>query len=111
MNINELQQEVCKKYHSEFEPLLSDEIVAVALGSLGQQPIVGERIILQEGENVSWFIHCGEFSEQVDFYQPIHWQHLAEMLPEVLPYLGLSQGFRFIIDHQGYEDVWFEPTI
>lgn len=111
MDINELQQEICRKHQSKFEPLFFDEIVAVALGSLGQMPITGIRNILQKDENVSWFIYCGEPSEQADFYQPVHWHHLKEILPEVLPYLGLSQGFRFIIDNEGYEDVWFETNV
>lgn len=106
MNIKELQIQVCKKYQSGFEQLKPDEIVAVALDTIGQMPIVGERIVLEKGENVSWFIHCGEHSAADDFYQPIHWHHLIEMLPEVLPYLGLEQGFRFIIDNESYEDIW-----
>ena len=64
-------------------------MVAVALDTLGQMPIVGERIVLDEGETVSWFIYCGE-SDADDFYRPIHWYHLIEQLPEVLPYLGLE---------------------
>lgn len=111
MNIQELQQEICRKYKSKFEPLGTDEIVAVALQTLGQKPITAERIFLQEGENVSWFIYCGEHSQEADFYQPVHWHHLKEILPEILPYLGLSQGFRFIIDNEGYEDVWFENNL
>ncbi|MDO5105629.1 hypothetical protein [Capnocytophaga sp.] len=108
MNIKKLQLKICKKYQSEFEQLQSDEMVAVALDTLGQMPICGERIVLEAGQNVSWFIHCGEHSDAEDFYKPVHWYHLIDLLPEVLPYLGLSQGFRFIIDNEGYEDVWSE---
>lgn len=108
MNIKKQQQEICKKYQSKFEQLKENEMVAVALDTLGQMPIVGERIVLDEGETVSWFIYCGEYSDADDFYQPFHWYHLIEQLPEVLPYLGLEQGFRFIIDNKGYEDVWRE---
>ena len=107
MNIKKQQQKICKKYQSKFEQLKENEMVAVALDTLGQMPIVGERIVLDEGETVSWFIYCGE-SDADDFYRPIHWYHLIEQLPEVLPYLGLEQGFRFIIDNEDYEDVWRE---
>lgn len=33
------------------------------------------------------------------------------MLPEVLPYLELPPGYRFIIDGKGYEDVWFDESL
>lgn len=105
-NLKEAQQKVCDKYNADYEPLASNEMVAVALDTLGKMPIIGERIVLKEGENVSWFIYCGENSTAEDFYQPIHWYHLKEILPEVLPYLGLPQGFFFIIDNEGYEDIW-----
>lgn len=106
MNIKESQLKICAKYQSEFEQLKPNEMVAIALNTLGQMPIVGQRIVLEKDEKVSWFIYCGEYSDADDFYKPIHWYHLIEILPEVLPYLGLKQGFRFIIDNEGYEDVW-----
>jgi len=102
------QQQICEKYHSPFEALKANEMIAVALGSIGKMPIYGIRNISTEHETVSWFIYCGEFSEQEDFFQPIHAEHLKDKLAIIIPYLALAQGYRFIIDDQGYEDVWFE---
>jgi len=59
-----------------------------------------------EGGNISWFFYCGEYSDATDFYQPVHTAHLREVLPAVVKYLHLPVGTRFIIDDQGYEDVW-----
>lgn len=28
-----------------------------------------------------------------------------------MPYLALAPGYRFIIDDEGYEDIWHEPVI
>ncbi|WP_442800190.1 immunity protein Imm33 domain-containing protein [Pseudomonas zeae] len=56
--------------------------------------------------DVSWFSHCGTHSTAIDFYQPICIEHLPEMLPLVMKYLCLPTGAKFIIDIQGYEDVW-----
>lgn len=109
MNIKQAQLDICSKYNSDFEALKPDEIVVVALDTIGQMPITGFREFLEDGQTVSWYIHCGEYSSDDDFYQPIHWVHLIEKLPQVLPYLGLAQGYRFIIDDEGYEDVWVEP--
>ncbi|MGY5778169.1 immunity protein Imm33 domain-containing protein [Rhizobium sp. LEGMi135b] len=83
-----------------------EDMVAVALSTLGRMPIYGARQALPEGGNISWFFHCGEYSGAEDFYQPVHTAHLSELLPAVVKYLRLPVGTRFIIDDQGYEDVW-----
>ncbi|MGY3301804.1 hypothetical protein ACVK1X_001082 [Pseudomonas sp. PvR086] len=101
---NATQNAICEKYG--VSALASEEMVALAIGSLGKTPIYGTRIQLPENGNVSWFIHCGEHSAAPDFYQPLHVHHLHEMLPQVLKYLCLPTGAKFIIDTEGYEDVW-----
>ncbi len=100
------QNEICSKY--SILPQLPDGHVAVALGTLGLNPIYGTRIKLPENGTISWFFYCGEHSEVDDFYQAIHTQHLQQELPEVIKYLYLPEGSKFIIDREGYEDVWFE---
>ena len=35
-------------------------------------------------------------------------RELQDILPDVLPYLALEQGYRFMIDADDYEDVWKE---
>lgn len=99
-----MQQDICRKYG--MTPVAPESMVAVAISSIGQMPIYGTRIELPEGGNVSWFVHCGEHSSAADFYKPLHVEHLKERLPLVLKYLYLPPGSKFIIDNQGYEDVW-----
>ncbi|MEQ4923665.1 immunity protein Imm33 domain-containing protein [Proteus hauseri] len=103
---NNIQTEICKRY--EVLPLAPEEKVAVALNSLNDNPIYGTRIELPEAGTISWFFYCGEFSDSDDFYQVIHTSHLDKALPEVVNYLYLPEGSRFIIDRSGYEDIWFE---
>jgi hypothetical protein len=98
------QEALCARHGLQaVEP---EEMVAVAMSTLGRMPIYGTRIALSEGDNVSWFFHCGEYSDADDFYQPLHAAHLSTYLPSVLPYLRLPPGARFIIDAAGYEDIW-----
>ncbi|WP_336929069.1 hypothetical protein [Acinetobacter tandoii] len=59
-----IQEEICKKYGSNFEPLDSNEMVAIAIDSIGQMTINGIRHFLKGNEKISWFIYCGEFSEK-----------------------------------------------
>lgn len=106
MAINDKQHQVCARYCLPAQA--PEAMVAVALGSLEQSPIYGTRIDLPEGGTISWFIHCGEHSDAADFYQPLHTAHLQELLPQVLGYLALPSGAKFIIDREGYEDVWLD---
>ena len=106
MAINDKQQQVSARYCLPAQA--PEAMVAVALGSLEQSPIYGTRIDLPEGGTISWFIHCGEHSDAADFYQPLHTAHLQELLPQVLGYLALPSGAKFIIDREGYEDVWLD---
>lgn len=101
---NASQKEVCDKFGMPAQ--MPEPIVALATESVGQSPIYGTRVQIPEGCNVSWFIHCGEYSEADDFYKPVHISHVIETLPQVLNYLCLPVGAKFIIDDSGYEDVW-----
>jgi hypothetical protein len=46
--------------------------------------------------------------EGQDFFTTMTVRELQDILPDVLPYLALSEGYRFIIDGDDYEDVWKE---
>lgn len=108
-NMEELQKEVCRKFNSKFSPLDPDTMIALAVDTIGEQPIYASRIKPAESANpIAWFIYCGEYSDDPDFYQAVHIKHLKELLPVVEKYLALETGFNFIIDDRGYEDVWKE---
>lgn len=92
MNIKQAQLDICAKYHSDFEQLKPDEIVAVAIDTIGKMPITGIREILEDGQNVSWYIHCGEYSKEDDFYKPVHWVHLVEDASRGVAVFGASAG-------------------
>ena len=50
------------------------------------------------GETSGWYVWAGEaFSDAPDFFQPMHIEHVISRCPEILPYLGLAPGWRFLI--------------
>lgn len=100
------QKFICEKANSDFYPLDSNTMVAIALDTIGQMPIYGLRYPLVESNNIGWFIYCGEYCEDADFFKPVHISHLEEILPQVLPYLALQENFAFVIDNEGYEDIY-----
>lgn len=105
-----LQRDICSKYGSPTVFPDAASKLGIALATLQRIPITACRIHPENGTN-GWYIHGGEYSDDADFYQPLHTSHLAELLPQVLPYLALAPGYRFIIDDEGYEDVWYDPNV
>src|SRR5262245_54783911 len=84
--------------------------VGLALSSLGRSPINALRHRPQGSTN-GWYVWCGAWSDDPDFFTPLHVEHLAQYLPEVIEYLDLPPGYRILIDGQQYEDAWFDATL
>ncbi len=110
--------EIAKKRHElalahGYSPVPSPENqkVGIALNvRTALRPIHGVRCLPENG-TTGWYIWAGgEMSEDLDFFKPLHVGHLVDWCPDVLPYLELPPGWRFLIA-PGYEDVWFDPRI
>ena len=107
--VPELQARVCARFGSPVCPPEPGLKIGLALQTRGQQPVTGMRAEPAHG-TAGWYIWAGAYGDEPDFFQPVHVQHMAELWPQLLPYLALAPGFRFIIDDEGYEDVWIEPV-
>nr|WP_310732611.1 hypothetical protein [Mitsuaria sp. 7] len=76
----------------------------------GMVPINGLRVAI-EGGTCGWYIWAGEdWSDDENFFVPLHAGHLEEWAPIVLPYLGLAPGWRFLLT-DSYRDVWHDETL
>jgi hypothetical protein len=104
------QKMLCEKYKTEFHPINLDGKIGIAIDVAGKMPITGVRKPLSNGLE-GWYIWSGEYSNDDNFFKPIHAIHLHELLPIVEKYLALKPGFKFIVDDEGYEDVWFDETL
>lgn len=64
------------------------------------------------GDTTGWYIWAGDGppSPSQDFFVPLHMEHLAEWRPEVLRFLGLPPGWRFLTDGK-IEDVWEDRSL
>jgi len=108
---SDAQRKVCERHGSPV--IYPDEHmkIGVALQTKGRQPIRGRRYKPENGTE-GWYIYAGDdTSEDPDFYKPVHIVHLHEIWPELIPYLALAPGYGFVIDDEGYEDIWYEPDI
>jgi hypothetical protein len=105
------QMAVCAKYGANFLEARSDQKVGIDPNvRTGLLPINGVRQA-PEGDTTGWYIWAGEkLPDDPDFFKPLHVAHLQEWCPEVIKFLGLSPGWRFLVagDH---EDVWFDANV
>ncbi|WP_281556002.1 hypothetical protein [Thalassomonas sp. RHCl1] len=104
------QEDICLKFDANPLPCAEDDKVGIAIETLGKLPINAVRHKPENG-TCGWYIWCGEeFSEDPDFFKPLHVGHIQKYLPEIEPYLSLPTGYKFLIAGD-YEDVWYEPEI
>lgn len=109
VNYIEEQKLICEKYNSLYRP--TDFSLNVGISdNLNLEPINGLRHSQQSGTS-GWYIWTGEYSEREDFFKPLCAEHLIELLPQVVKYLGLDKNYRFLIDRNGYEDVWIDESL
>ena len=111
MTISAEQLKICEKYgvnpfHTP--PHLKAGVAANVVSD--EIPVNGLRHP-PEGDTSGWYLWAGEeLSSDVDFFQPIHIEHLIEMRPEVVKYLALPPGWRFLIAGD-YGDVWYDKSL
>lgn len=108
---NKVQKALCAKHEAEFCCSPSDLKVGIATNVReGAAPINGFRHP-QEGDTTGWYIYAGEeLSDDPDFFKPLHVEHLDKWCPQIIKYLGLPPGWRFLIAGD-YEDVWFDENL
>ncbi len=104
------QLEICQKYGSRFDLPPSHYKLGVSRNvQLDIYPIHGLRHPV-DGDTSGWYIWSGEYSEEADFFLPLHIHHINEWNPLIEKYLALEPGWRFLIAH-GHEDVWFDEKL
>ena len=111
MQILQSQSDICKRF--EVTPQLPRQAdrLGIALHSLGSNPINGMRVPSLSG-SAGWFIYGGDAPSSDDgFYSPLCVRHVGKHCELVVPYLCLPVGWRFQIDSDGYEDVWYDKSL
>jgi hypothetical protein len=106
------QKYICDKYSAPYVASDLNDMIGISENvASGLMPINGLRHPL-DGNAISWYIWAGEeFSEAYNFFKPMHVKHLQDINPDIIKYLGLSPGHRFLIDDKGYEDVWEDLSL
>mgnify|MGYP006920741489 CR=1 FL=1 len=109
MQNESLANVICTRFGSIPMPPLPSEKVGIALQTLHLLPLNALRRHPEHG-TCGWYIWGGELSTQPEFFQPLHFSHLFERLPNLVPYLSLAPGWRILLA-SNYEDVWYDETL
>jgi len=113
MNPNdfERQRALCQRYNTAYAPVTAGLKVGISRNvQQGVNPINGLRH-MPVGDTSGWYIWAGgEPSDAPDFFVPLHVEHLAEWCPEIVRFLALPPGWRFLAA-EGHEDAWEDPSL
>jgi hypothetical protein len=110
MRIVSSQKAVCAERGVGYVASLPESKLGFSLPTEGKLPINGLRHPVV-GETNGWYIWCGEnFSNDAEFFKPLHASHFYEDYPEIAKFLGLPPGFRFLFTPNGV-DVWFDESL
>ena len=111
--IQQDQKAICNKLKVDWTPVDINSLIAFNDSLLLPiKPINGLRNP-KHGTIDGWYLWSGGEINQSNsnFFKPLHVRHLLDKRPIVLKYLGLPAGWRFQIDDEGYEDIWFDKSI
>jgi len=105
------QIQVCNRFGGDIVDAPPHMKVGIARNvKSGLMPINGLRHP-PEGDTTGWYIWAGEdYSTDPAFFLPVHVEHLEDWCPQILKYLALPPGWRFLVA-DGYEDVWYDADL
>ncbi|TWT34795.1 immunity protein Imm33 domain-containing protein [Blastopirellula retiformator] len=106
----ERQWAVCEQFSATPMPCPLNLKVGIAQNVReGVEPLNGLRV-KPIGDTTGWFIWAGEWSDDPSYFVPLHVEHLVSWCPQVIPYLQLPIGWRFLLA-PSFEDVWFDREL
>jgi hypothetical protein len=108
-NYVEQQKVLCKKLNVAWIETEPNQVIGLA-DNINLLPVHGLRHPI-ESNSCGWYIWTHDYSDDPNFFKPIHAVHLIDNKPDLLRYLGLPPGYRFLIDNAGYEDIWYDATL
>ena len=105
------QQVICDQYGAVLDlPELHSMLGWSATAITGVEPLNGLRH--RPGTHTcGWYVWGGtELLEDADFFQSTHVHHMVDKCAEIIPFLGLPPGWRFLVA-PGHVDVWFDESL
>lgn len=104
------QRDICIQYGCQCDPPHLDSKLGFAFDTKDALPRNGLRHPPTADTN-GWYLWGGEFLPAGDdAFSPLHTKHLLDYWPEIVRFLGLPPGYRFLVAGE-YVDVWYDATL
>jgi hypothetical protein len=104
------QISVCRQQGANYVPASLESKLGFSFETEAEVPTNGLRHSPQ-GDTNGWYIWGGKtFSTAPEFFSPLHTRHMLNRKPEIVRFLGLPPGYRFLVDGD-YVDVWFDSSL
>ena len=111
VDLARLQRETCARFGTDYVPVEEGLKVGIAGNVRGTDQRINGLRHRPEGDTTGWYIWAGDvLSDADDFFLPLHVAHLEEWCPQILKYLALPPGWRFLAV-KDCEDVWFDASL
>jgi hypothetical protein len=107
--INE-QIEVCKEFNaSPIFPIFTQKIV---ISEGVYEGLTTEAVRYPSPDHMTgWWLSTELYNGDTKSLNPVHYYHIAFKRPDILKYLALPFGYRFIINQEQEKDVWFDSKV
>jgi hypothetical protein len=104
------QQGLCRRIGAVFAPCIPGSVVGLSKN-------FGSDVLPKHGlrhpphlQTNGWYLWAGEYSEDPDFFEPACVEHLVDISPPALEFLGLAPGWRFLV-HGEHRDIWYDERL
>lgn len=103
------QIEICETYSSKLAFTKVNQNIVISDGVLDGRPV--EAVKYEAPEHMSgWYITTDLYNDDINTLQQIQLPDLKLKRPELVKFLALDNGFRFVVDKENIE-VWFDEEV
>jgi len=111
MSILNHQKKICKKFGLSYEPCDIEQYLYISESvKEGKFPIEWKRYI-EEGDFCGWYIWSGEKLLDNESYTKVSLNNIDEYSKELIKFLWLERGTRFIIEDDDYIEAEFDYRV
>lgn len=108
--VEDKQRSFCEEQNQPYVAADPELKVGFALETRGRLPLHGLRHPPQ-GDTTGWYLWGGEeFPSGDDSFSPVHTMHLIQLQPNIIKFMGLPPGYRFLVAGD-YVDVWYDAAL
>jgi hypothetical protein len=100
------QKETCEQHKVSPVPPYPDQMIVVSDGVLEGDPVEGVRYPSPDHMS-GWWLTTSKYNGNSDSLKTEHAYHVYEKRPDLIKFLALPHGYRFM-ENKEKHDIWFD---